>query len=223
MSCVRRLVPVGTRVTDLTAHVPQAANRNIPTRMPATYRRGADGGRNGSRLATLAYAAAWLVAAAVFVGVLLTVLDTGEPAEVSLPPVQETELAQAAAHAGCELRRAKDGEAVNPPVAGGVGASPARPGFYDESQDRESLVAAMRDGVIVIQFRDLEESGVDLLRAFQEAVPDGTIVAPNDTGMPFAIAVTAYRRLLGCRELNQSSVDAIQLFRGRFVGSGPDV
>jgi hypothetical protein len=40
--------------------------------------------------------------------------------------------------------------------------------------------------------------------------------------MPFAVAVTAYRRLLGCRDLNQSSVDAIQLFRGRFVGSGPD-
>jgi hypothetical protein len=34
--------------------------------------------------------------------------------------------------------------------------------------------------------------------------------------------VTAYRRLLGCRELSQPSIDAIQLFRGRFVGSGPD-
>jgi hypothetical protein len=191
--------------------------------MQATDPPGADGGRNGARLATLAYAVAWLVAAAVFVGVLLAVLDSGEPEEVSLPPVQETELAEAAAHAGCELRRAKDGEPVNPPVVGGAGVSPAPPGFYDESQDKESLVAAMREGVIVIQFRDVDESGVDLLREFQASVPEGTIVAPNDTDMPFAVAVTAYRRLLGCRDLNHSSVDAIQLFRGRFVGSGPDV
>ena len=81
----------------------------------------------------------------------------------------------------------------------------------------------MREGVIVIQFRDVAPSDLDLLRDVQEAVPDGTIVVRNDTGMPFVVAVTAYRRLLGCRTLNQSSVDAIQLFRGRFVGSGPDV
>ena len=70
------------------------------------------GGRNGSRVATLAYAVVWLLAAAVIVGIVLSVLDSGEPDEVSLPPVQETELAQAARQAHCELRRARDGEAL---------------------------------------------------------------------------------------------------------------
>lgn len=191
--------------------------------MPAFDPRLAYGGRNGSRFATFAYIAAWLVAAAVMVGVLLVVLDSGEPAEVSLPPVHETELADAAHRAGCVLERAGSREVLNPPVAGGLGALPARPGFYDEPPAAAALVAALREGVIVVQFRDLDDSGVDLLRNLQEAVPEGTIVAPNDSGMPFVVAVTAYRRLLGCRELNQSSVDAIQLFRGRFVGSGPDV
>jgi hypothetical protein len=191
--------------------------------MQGTDLRGVHGSRNGSRLATLAYVAAWLVAAAVIVGVLLAVLDSGEPEEVSLPPVHETELDTAAARAGCELQRAHAGELLNPPVLGGAAAAPAAPGFYEESLDGESLLAAMREGVIVIHFRDLSSSEVDLLRDFQEAVPDGTIVVRNETGMPFAVAVTAYRRLLGCRTLNQSSVDAIQLFRGRFVGSGPDV
>jgi hypothetical protein len=185
--------------------------------------RHANGGHHGSRLATLAYAAAWLVAAAAIVAVLLAVLDTGEPDEVSLPPVHETELDTAAARAGCELQRAGAGERLNPPVVGGAGAAPAAPGFYEESLDGESLLAAMREGVIVIQFRDLGSSEVDLMRDFQEAVPHGTIVVRNETGMPFVVAVTAYRRLLGCRTLNQASVDAIQLFRGRFVGSGPDV
>jgi hypothetical protein len=190
--------------------------------MQASAPRAAKGDRSGSRLATLAYAAAWLVAAAMIVGVLLTVLDSGEPEEVSLPPVHETELVTAAARAGCELERARAGERLNPPVLGGAAATPAAPGFYDESPDGESLVAAMREGVIVIHFRDLASSELELLRDFQEAAPDGTIVVPNDTAMPFVVAVTAYRRLLGCRTLNQSSVDAIQLFRGRFVGVGPD-
>jgi hypothetical protein len=194
----------------------------MPARMQRSALRSPPTGHYGSRLATLVYVAAWLVAATAIVGVLLAVLDTDEPNEVSLPPVQETELADAARRAGCELRRARPGERLNPPVVGGVGATPARAGFYDESLDPASLLAALRDGVIVIQFRNLESADVDLLHSFQEAAPEGTIVVPNDTGMPFAVAVTAYRRLLGCRDLNQSSVDAIQLFRGRFVGSGPD-
>ena len=192
--------------------------------MQASDRGGAwSGSRNGSRLATLAYAAAWLVAATVIVGALLAVLDGDDPNEVSLPPVQGTELDTAAARAGCELRRAHARERLNPPVLGGAGAAPAPPGFHEESIDGESLLAAMREGVIVLQFRDLAPTDLDLLRDFQAAVPDGTIVARNDTGMPFVVAVTAYRRLLGCRTLDQSSLDAIQLFRGRFVGSGPDV
>ena len=202
---------------------PGDGEAHIPAWMQVWDRRGAQGGRNGSGLATLAYAAAWLSAAAVIVGVLLAVLDSDEPVEVSLPPVHETELHTAAARAGCELQRAETGERLNPPVLGGAAAAAAAPGFYDESPNGESLLAAMREGVIVIHFRDLGSSEVDLLREFQEAVPDGTIVVRNETAMPFVVAVTAYRRLLGCRTLNQSSVDAIQLFRGRFVGSGPDV
>lgn len=182
-----------------------------------------DRGGGGSRLAVLAYAAAWLVAAAVLVGVLLVVLDGDEPDEVSLPPVHETELAEAARDAGCQLRLAGAGERLNPPVVGGVGARPARPGFYEESPAVSALTAALRDGVVVIQFRDLDAAGVELLEHVQEAVPDGTIVAPNETGMPFTVAVTSYRRLLGCPTLSESTVEAIQLFRGRFVGAGPDV
>ena len=185
-------------------------------------RPGGLGPGDGSRLATLAYAAEWMLAATLIIGVLLAALDTNEPAEVSLPPVLETELSHAARDAGCELHRARPGERLNPPVLGGVGAMPARPGFYEESPAASSLLAALRDGVIVIQFRNLDGAGVELLHDVQQAVPEGTIVAPNDTGMPFVVAVTSYRRLLGCRELDKSAIDAIQLFRGRFVGSGPD-
>lgn len=177
---------------------------------------------DGSRGAVVVYAAAWLGAAAVIVGLLLIVLAGEEPEAVLVPPVHEMQLGEAAREAGCELRRARPGERLNPPVVGGIGALPARPGFYDESPGASALVAAQREGVIVIQFRGLDASGIELLRTVQAAIPVGTIVAPNETRMPFAVAVTSYRRLLGCRDLSAASVDAIQLFRGRFVGYGPD-
>lgn len=180
-----------------------------------------DGTDRRSRLAMLAYAAAWLVAAAAIVGVLLAVLDGDDPEPVALPPVREPDLEQAARRAGCELRRARAGERFNPAVTGGAAAAPAPPGFYEEALAEPSLLAALRDGIVVIQHRDLDQPDVEILRAFQEAVPEGTIVVPNETGMPFVVAVTAYRRLLGCRQINASSLDAIQLFRGRFVGRGP--
>ena len=53
-------------------------------------------------------------------------------------------------------------------------------------------------------------------------MPEGTIVAPNDTGMRFELAVVAYRRLLGCPRFTAQALDAVQLFRGRYLGSGPD-
>jgi hypothetical protein len=179
--------------------------------------------REGSRLATLAYVTAWLVAAAVVIGLLLALFDDGSPDEVALPPVHQTELEQAARDAGCQLHRVSDGERVNPPVVGGIGAIPARPGVYEKSPGRSALVAALRNGVIVIEFRGLDSEEVGLLRTVQEAIPTGTILTPNDTGMPFAVAVTSYRRVLGCPRLSRQSMEAIQLFRGRFVGRGPDV
>ncbi|HET8758472.1 MAG TPA: DUF3105 domain-containing protein [Solirubrobacteraceae bacterium] len=166
---------------------------------------------------------AWLVAAAVLIGVLLAVLGGDAPDEVSLPPVHETELRQAAREAGCRLQRARPGEQLNPAVAGGTGTTPARPGVYEKSPGAPALVAALRNGIIVIQFRDLDGDDVDVLRTVQKAVPAGTILAPNDTEMPFAVAVTSYRRILGCPNVSTRSIQAIQLFRGRFVGTGPDV
>jgi hypothetical protein len=176
----------------------------------------------GARLALLGYIGAWLAGAAAIAGLTLLILDSGDRDEVSLPPVRETKLVRAAREAGCELRRAAPGEALNPPVDGAAAATPAPADYYETAPDVPSLIAAMRRGVIVIHvLRPPDDAEGELLRDLQEAVPDGTIVTPNSTRMPFEIAVTAYRRLLGCRDFNSGAVDAVQLFRGRYVGSGP--
>jgi Protein of unknown function (DUF3105) len=172
--------------------------------------------------AALVYAVAWLVAVGVVVGLVFAIFgDGGET--VSVPPVRETVLTDAASQSRCQLRTAGAGELVNPPVDGPAGGRAAQPGFYEKPVATAELTAAVRRGIIVIQFRrDLDGDGVAALKMLQAAVPEGTIVAPNGTGMRFELAVTAYRRLLGCPRFTTAALDAIQLFRGRFIGSGPE-
>jgi hypothetical protein len=137
--------------------------------------------------------------------------------------VREPQLADAAGQNRCQLRTAATGERLNPPVDGPAGVAPAKPGFYEEPVATAALTAALRHGIVVIQYRaGLSGGRLDALKTLQEAAPTGTIVAPNGTGMHFELAVTAYRRLLGCPRFTDRALDAVQLFRGRFVGSGPD-
>jgi Protein of unknown function (DUF3105) len=184
------------------------------------WREAADG-RVRSRVAIAAYVASWLLGAAILTGVAIAVLDDGDTDEVSLPPVRETQLADAARRAHCDLRRAGAGDRLDPAVDGSAAQEAARGGFYDEPPDTPSLVAALRQGLVVIHFRSgLDGERVDELRRVQEAAPNGTIITPNPT-MPFEVAATAYRRLLGCPQASDESMEAALLFRGRFLGSGP--
>jgi hypothetical protein len=171
---------------------------------------------------TAGYVVAWLTGAAVMAALVIVLLDDGEPDHVSLPPIRETQLVAAARRAGCELRRARPGERTDPVVDGPAATQAADAGFYDEAPDVPALVAALRRGVVVIHFRpELDGERVDELREVQEAAPNGTIVSPNST-MAFQVAATAYRRLLGCPRVTDGSIEAALLFRGRFLGSGPD-
>ena len=171
---------------------------------------------------TAGYVGVWLAGTAVVAALAIVLLDDGEPENVSLPPIRETQLVDAARQAGCELRRARARERTDPAVDGPATSRAASAGFYDETPDSGSLVAALRRGVIVIHFRpDLDGERVDKLREVQAAAPNGTIVTPNST-MAFEVAATAFRRLLGCPRATDASLEAALLFRGRFLGSGPD-
>jgi hypothetical protein len=175
-----------------------------------------------SRGALAGYVLVWLVGAAAVVAVVAAVLGGRGDETVALPPVRQIELASAARSAGCELRRARPDEATNPPVDGVPAATPEPPGVKDDPPAVPSLIAALRHGVVVIHYEPgLADDRVDELRTMQEAVPEGTIVTPNGTGMAYAVAATGYRRLLGCARFTDATLDALQLFRGKFVGSGP--
>jgi hypothetical protein len=169
----------------------------------------------------LRYVAAWVLAGTAIVAAIVVITGGGEDDSVSLPPVRQPDLTDGVRSGGCELRLARRDEQLNPPVVGSLSVPPAAPGIYDRSPDVESLVAALRQGLVVVQYRPgLDRERVDELRTLQRAVPTGTIVTPNATGMPFELAVTAWRRLLGCPRFSEETIDAIRLFRGRYLGRG---
>jgi hypothetical protein len=171
------------------------------------------------------YAFGWLGLGALAALAIIAALGGGETREpaVALPPVHETELASAARDAGCRFRRARRGERLNSPVDGAAGLASARPGVYDRAPRSEALTAAARRGVVVIQYRPgLDGDDLDDLRVLQQALPAGTIVTPNATAMPYELAVTGYRRLLGCTRFSEQAVEATRLFQGRYLGRGPD-
>lgn len=169
----------------------------------------------------LRYVAGWLAAGSVLVVLVFTLLPREGGDEVPLPPVRQTELSEAARAAGCELRAQGRRPILRPAVSGPRGTA-ARPGVYSRMVDPRALIGAVRVGTIVIHHRPaLGDGTLDRLRTIQRAVPAGTILAPQ-ADMPYLVAVTGWRRLLGCRRVDAATFDAIRLFRGRFIGSGPD-
>ncbi len=177
--------------------------------------------RTGRR-ALVRYVLAWAAAGGLLVVAAVALLGRGEDGdEVALPPVREIELTVAARDARCSLVPAGRG-APGLPVAG-PSAAPARPGVYSRPPPPAALIGSLRRGLVVIHHRpDLPGEARVLLEAVQRTMPGGTIVTPNGT-MPFVVAVTAWRRAVGCPAAGTRTLDAVRLFLGRFVGAGPDV
>lgn len=166
------------------------------------------------------YALVCVAIGAAVAALLVALVDGADPGSgVSLPPVRQTQLVKAVQFSGCKLRRT---EAARPrdetPEPAG-----ARPGFYDEALPGALLDVALRRGVIVISYRrGIDHARVEQLRSLQTVVPTGTIVAPGGAASRYEVAVAAYRRLLECAEFTDAAIDAIRLFRGRYIGTGPD-
>jgi hypothetical protein len=170
--------------------------------------------RPGAGRGLASYILAWLLAGTVVVAGAVLLLDRGARSSsgtVALPPVRETALTTAAHKAGCLVTR-------RPRGAVGL-ALPARAGVYDRPLGATDREAALRRGLIVIEYRGVDSRTVDELRTVQEAVPVGTLLAPS---IPFAddeLTVSAYRRRLSCHRMSSRAIDAVRLFRGRYLGT----
>ncbi|MGI9097733.1 MAG: hypothetical protein ACR2H2_04430 [Solirubrobacteraceae bacterium] len=171
----------------------------------------------------LTYALRWLAAGAAVTAAALALLQGGNeprpPAPAALPPVREIGLLDAVRDSDCRLRRLHRGSAL---AKAGPRTDPAGPGSYRTSLPASVLGAALRRGIIVIQYHPrVSDRFVGQLVVLQRAVPRGTIVAPLGSPRADALVVAAYGRVLRCPRANDQALTALRLFRGRFVGTGP--
>jgi hypothetical protein len=176
--------------------------------------------RPGSGLA--GYVAAWLAAGAAIAAIAVGLTGPGQapaPAPAgaaALPPVREAGLGAAMRHAGCRIRAA----AASAPSV--VVLAP-RAGVSRTPLDAGRRAAGVRRGLIVVEYRrDVRDGAYAQLRRLQEVVPNGTVLAPNPRLAHDQVTVTAYRRQLRCPALARGgTLDALRLFRGRYLGSMP--
>ncbi len=163
-------------------------------------------------------------------------------------PAQEvTDLQEAVEAAGCELESfpGKEGSrdhitdpnevpdySSNPPSEGRHLDQPVPDGSYEEAPDAKQLVHNLEHGRIVVWFKkDLPAEQRANLKALFDEDPYQIVLVPNETNMPYQVAVTAWNRdpepegtgrLLGCDAYNEKTFDAIRAFKDEHRSNGPE-
>ena len=162
-----------------------------------------------------------------------------EAPPVQLPEPRVTDLTQAAPAAGCMVRRhpAEGSEHTaedvryntNPPTSGPHDPQWTPDGIHAEPPDLEQSVHALEHGRINIQYEPgLGEDRVRQLEALVQEEVKGqpgyhTLLFPNGTQMPYAVAATAWRHSLACERFSPAVFDALRAFRARYVDKGPEL
>ncbi|MFL5901852.1 MAG: DUF3105 domain-containing protein [Solirubrobacterales bacterium] len=153
------------------------------------------------------------------------------------PPPKVTDLEKAAKEAGCDLRLdiPDQGHAhipptsptpnysTNPPTTGNHVEPPFQQadGAYSEMPKELDIVHSLEHGRLEIQYSpDLAESAQLELIGLYDTMYGATLLFPNEN-MPYEVAATAWRKLIGCNEYKGAiTLDAIRAFGARTWGHG---
>jgi hypothetical protein len=155
------------------------------------------------------------------------------------PPVQTTNLEQAAKKAGCQLRLNLPDEGhehippgspepnykTNPPTSGAHVEPPFQQadGAYSETPEAIDYVHSLEHGRMEIQYAPgLAEKDQLALKGLYDTMYGATLLFPNGT-MPYQVAATTWTNLLGCPTYKgAATMDAIRAFGkatwGRYGG-----
>jgi hypothetical protein len=160
------------------------------------------------------------------------------------PPRKGVGMATAAEAAGCELENhpVRDRDHIRldqdvdyssaPPTSGPHYYIPAPDSAYQVAPDVKTTVHALEHSRVVIWFkRDLPEKARAALKAFYTRDSDRMLLVPDTTGMDYQVAATAWNakpgkhgtgRLLGCPEYRDELFTALEAFKDRHRGRGPE-
>ena len=168
------------------------------------------------------------------------------PAGGSVPSLGATDDLEAAAKAaGCELRsyRAKSRKhltdlsqkvdyASSPPTSGMHYQEWADDQAYSDPPDVKMLVHTLEHGRIVIWFkRGLPAQQRADLKAFYDDDPYQMVLVPDETGMTYDVAATAWNRdpvplgtgrLMGCPKYDDEVFTALETFKDEHRSRGPE-
>lgn len=167
------------------------------------------------------------------------------PSGGEAPTQRITDLDEAAKAADCELKssraasREHTGDLAeritydsNPPTSGKHYDVPAEDGEYAKAPDVKELVHSLEHGRVVIWFKkSLPKGQRSTLKALFDEDPYQLLITPNETGMEYGVAATAWNadpapngtgRLLGCRRFTPAVVDAIRTFKDEHRSNGPE-
>jgi hypothetical protein len=159
---------------------------------------------------------------------------------VSIPPAEIGDMAEAAEAAGCKLANPEIEGAThedkqftaadyktNPPTSGNHFAEWYEDGVYTPGSVPElgMLVHTLEHGRINIQYKaGTPEDTVLQLEALASEMSDGyhLLLYENTTNMNAAVAATAWGHSLTCPEMNDQVFDAIRTFRNEWIDQGPE-
>lgn len=165
--------------------------------------------------------------------------DAASSASAKLPEQKQTDVVKAAKAAGCDLQNPTYEGAghedktftpadykTNPPTSGTHNPNWYEDGIYapGDTPRLGELVHTLEHGRIDVQYRPgTPKSTVDQLETFV-GENDGyhTLLFENTTKMPYAVAATAWTHLLGCKQVNDQTWDALRTFRERYIDKGPE-
>src|SRR3954452_13633229 len=180
--------------------------------------------RNGRIVAALMVAAS----AAVLLYVFNASGGAGPPSAKALE-----QLRRAAAAAGCTLtsfptegRSHTGGRFVyrtNPPPSGPHNPARAPDRVYTVAPPAENYVHSLEHGRIELQYRPDAPAAVRsaLLGVYRDFTHH-MLLFPNNTGMDYEVAATAWKHRIGCAHFNPKVPDALRRFRDAYRDRGPE-
>ena len=148
------------------------------------------------------------------------------------PPEKITDLNQAAKAAGCTLKNPSiEGRThvtkkvtyhTNPPTSGNHYPIPQDDGVYTKTPPFTHLVHTLEHGRIEIQYApSINPRRIAQLGGLYNQDKSYTLLFPN-AQMPYAVAVTAWGHLAGCKKVNDETFDLIRTFKRRYLGAAPE-
>lgn len=166
--------------------------------------------------------------------------ETPGVAGAELPEQQIGDLKDAAKAAGCELKNpdlepaghepkaftAADYK-TNPPTSGNHTPDWYEDGIYEpgNAPDLGKTVHTLEHGRIDVQYR--RGTPTETIKELEALLAEQNggyhmLLFQNETGMPYAVAATAWGHMVGCKVMKPAVFDALRTFRTEYVDKGPE-